>query len=176
RVAAFTFAPAAISRSAISRWSNRTASWSAVEPSASTAVTGTCCARSARTARAFPLLAASIKRRFPPAASRAPESNTTEPTFRNFIAAFLATVYYKRLLPRETGRYNHCRRPMAKLPYRIVAAVAAMLTSLPVHAEVASTQQASAAIGKYCASCHSAQVHTAGLVLDTTAVTHVQTD
>ena len=65
---------------------------------------------------------------------------------------------------------------MAKLPYRIVAAVAAMLTSLPVHAEVASPQQASAAIGKYCATCHSAQVHTAGLVLDTAAVTHVQTD
>jgi len=62
------------------------------------------------------------------------------------------------------------------LPFRIAAAVAGMLISLPVYAEVASPQQASAAIGKYCASCHSAQVHTAGLVLDTAAVTHVQTD
>ncbi len=65
---------------------------------------------------------------------------------------------------------------MAKLPVRIAAGVAVMLISLPVYAEVASPQQASAAIGKYCASCHSAQVHTAGLVLDTAAVAHVQTD
>ncbi len=65
---------------------------------------------------------------------------------------------------------------MGRLPFRIAAGVVAMLTSLPGRAEVASPQQASAAIGKYCASCHSAQVHTAGLVLDPAAVSHVQTD
>src|SRR5713226_177564 len=65
---------------------------------------------------------------------------------------------------------------MGRMPFRIAAGVVAMLTSLPGLAEVASPQQASAAIRKYCASCHSAQVHTAGLVLDPAAVSHVQTD
>src|SRR5262245_39761160 len=64
-------------------------------------------------------------------------------------------------------------RLMARLPFRIAAGVVAMWVSLPGHAEVASPQQASATIGKYCGACHSAQIHTAGLVLDTAAVTHV---
>src|SRR5205085_303373 len=67
------------------------------------------------------------------------------------------------------------RRPMARLIFRIAAPVAALLTSLTGQAQVATPQQASAVIGKYCATCHSAQVHTAGLVLDPAAVTHLQT-
>ena len=41
--------------------------------------------------------------------------------------------------------------------------------------QAGTSQQASAALAKYCATCHSAQVHTAGLVIDPAAVTHVQT-
>src|SRR5260370_22014425 len=31
-------------------------------------------------------------------------------------------------------------------------------------------------MGKYCATCHSAHIHTAGLVLDAAALSHIQTD
>ena len=65
---------------------------------------------------------------------------------------------------------------MRRYQFRIAACVAAALTSLPAHAEVSNPQQASAIIGKYCATCHSAQLHTAGLVLDNSAVTHIQSD
>src|SRR5580704_14182083 len=54
------------------------------------------------------------------------------------------------------------------------ALLMAILVSLPALA--ATPQEASAVIGKYCATCHSAQVHTAGLVLDPAALTHVQTE
>src|SRR4051794_1257868 len=64
---------------------------------------------------------------------------------------------------------------MRRYQLRIATAVVAMLTSPQGHAEVSNSQQASAVIGKYCASCHSAQLHTAGLVLDAAAVTHVPT-
>jgi mono/diheme cytochrome c family protein len=56
---------------------------------------------------------------------------------------------------------------MARLPFLIAAGV--VLTSLPGSAQVLSAPQASATIGKYCATCHGAQVHTAGLVLDPAA-------
>ncbi len=39
-----------------------------------------------------------------------------------------------------------------------------------------SATQASATVGKYCATCHSAQIHTADLVLDPAAVAHPETD
>src|SRR5262245_46801164 len=66
---------------------------------------------------------------------------------------------------------------MARLPFRIAAGAFWIWASLSARAEVvaASPQQASAAIGKYCATCHSSQLRTAGLVLDPAAVTHVQT-
>ncbi len=54
--------------------------------------------------------------------------------------------------------------------------VAVLLENLPAHAQVMSAQQASAAVQKYCATCHSAQIHTADLVLDPAAVAHPQTD
>ena len=72
--------------------------------------------------------------------------------------------------------------PLTKLLWRSTPSVllhllcAALLTALPAHAQVMSAQQASAAVGKYCATCHSAQVHTADLVLDPAAVAHPQTD
>ena len=50
------------------------------------------------------------------------------------------------------------------------------LTSLSGNAQVATPQQASAAIGKYCATCHSAQVHTAGMVLEPAALSNVRAD
>jgi hypothetical protein len=39
-----------------------------------------------------------------------------------------------------------------------------------------TAQQASATVGKYCATCHSPQVHSADLVLDPAAVSHPQSD
>ncbi|HEY3838877.1 MAG TPA: DUF1592 domain-containing protein, partial [Bryobacteraceae bacterium] len=42
----------------------------------------------------------------------------------------------------------------------------------PVHAQTLSPQQASAVIGKYCATCHSVKLHTANLALDPSAVAH----
>jgi len=51
-----------------------------------------------------------------------------------------------------------------------VLAVASGLSAAPAPREVG------AAIGKYCSTCHSAQLHTAGLVLDPAAVNHVQSD
>ena len=65
---------------------------------------------------------------------------------------------------------------MAKLPLQIAVVVVAMVTALPGRAQVSNPQQASAAIGKYCATCHSVQLHTAGLVLDPAAVANVRTD
>ena len=65
---------------------------------------------------------------------------------------------------------------MARSPLRIAAVVFAMVTALPGRAQVANPQQASAAIGKYCATCHSVQLHTAALVLDPAAVANVRTD
>ena len=49
-----------------------------------------------------------------------------------------------------------------------------VLISPSVRAQAFDSRQASAVIGKYCATCHSAQLHTAGLVLDPVAVSNVQ--
>jgi len=65
---------------------------------------------------------------------------------------------------------------MAKLPFPFVAGVIVLAASLPAHAQLATAQQASAAIGKYCTTCHSAQVHTAGMVLDPATITNVPAD
>ncbi len=59
---------------------------------------------------------------------------------------------------------------MAKLPFLIAATV--VLASFPGSAQVFNAPQASATVGKYCATCHAAQVHTAGLVLDPAAAAH----
>ena len=49
--------------------------------------------------------------------------------------------------------------------------VATVLWIAPLgHAQVSSPQEASAVIGKYCATCHNAQLQTAGLVLDPATV------
>ena len=50
------------------------------------------------------------------------------------------------------------------------------LTALCGNAQVATPQQASAVIGKYCVTCHSAQVHTAGMVLEPAALSNVRAD
>jgi hypothetical protein len=64
-------------------------------------------------------------------------------------------------------------RQKAWLPIATLVGVLAMMPGL---AKAATPQQASAAIGKYCATCHSSQLHTAGLILDPNAVSHIQTD
>src|ERR1700681_3813579 len=51
-----------------------------------------------------------------------------------------------------------------------------VLTALCGNAQVATPQQASAVIGKYCVTCHSAQVHTAGMVLEPAALSNVRAD
>jgi hypothetical protein len=59
---------------------------------------------------------------------------------------------------------------------RIRTLAVVLLTALPAYSQIMSAPQASAAIGKYCATCHSARIHTADLVLDPAAVVHPQTD
>ncbi|MGA3235771.1 MAG: DUF1592 domain-containing protein [Bryobacteraceae bacterium] len=67
-------------------------------------------------------------------------------------------------------------KPSAWLPIGIVAGVLAIPAPLPgAPPQAGTSQQASAALARYCATCHSAQIHTAGLVIDPAAVTHVQT-
>jgi len=66
---------------------------------------------------------------------------------------------------------------MPRLQYRALVAMLAAASGSASGATAAITpQQAGAAIGKYCATCHSPQLHTAGLVLDPTAVEHAQND
>ncbi len=65
------------------------------------------------------------------------------------------------------------KSPIVSVPFWIGTL---LLTSVDGRAQVMNTQQASAAIGKYCATCHSPQLHTADLVLDPAAVAHPQTD
>ncbi len=55
----------------------------------------------------------------------------------------------------------------------ITIAAAAVLISPSSQAQVYDAQQAGAVIGKYCATCHNAQLHTAGLVLDPAALNNV---
>src|ERR1700691_6060207 len=66
-------------------------------------------------------------------------------------------------------------KPSAWLPIGIVASALAIPTPLPCQSPAATSQQTSAALARYCATCHSAQIHTAGLSLDPAAITHVQT-
>ena len=56
----------------------------------------------------------------------------------------------------------------------ISIAAAAALISPSSQAQVSNAQQAGAVIGKYCATCHNAQLHTAGLVLDPAAANNPQ--
>ena len=65
------------------------------------------------------------------------------------------------------------KRPTAALSLWIVAGC--LLAPLPALAADFGSAQADAAIGKYCSSCHSPQLHTAGLVLDSAAVVHPET-
>lgn len=63
---------------------------------------------------------------------------------------------------------------MIRLPLFVTLGI---LTCAPfAHSSEMTPQQASAAVQKYCATCHSAQLHTAGMVVDPAAVTHPQTD
>ena len=50
---------------------------------------------------------------------------------------------------------------------------ATALISSSAHAQSFDSQQASAVIGKYCATCHNAKLQTAGLVLDPTTLSNV---
>ena len=61
-------------------------------------------------------------------------------------------------------------RPSAWLPIGIVAGALAISTPLPGQPRAGTSQQASAALARYCATCHSSQVHTAGLTIDPAAV------
>jgi Protein of unknown function (DUF1592)/Protein of unknown function (DUF1588)/Protein of unknown function (DUF1585)/Protein of unknown function (DUF1587)/Protein of unknown function (DUF1595)/Cytochrome C oxidase, cbb3-type, subunit III len=77
-----------------------------------------------------------------------------------------------------SGGYNYggcvdtgSREPMTRL--FISMAVTVLMSSL-APAETFDTQQASAVIGRYCATCHNAKLQTAGLVLDPTAVGNAQ--
>ena len=58
----------------------------------------------------------------------------------------------------------------------ITIAAAAALISPSARAQVSNAPQASAVIGKYCATCHNAQLHTAGLVLDPATLNNVPAD
>jgi mono/diheme cytochrome c family protein len=64
------------------------------------------------------------------------------------------------------ARYRLC------LPFTLVVELLAIAGLI----SAATPQQAGAIIGKYCATCHSTQMHTADLVLDPAAVGHVQAD
>src|ERR1700676_3479870 len=60
--------------------------------------------------------------------------------------------------------------------FHLRATVAPVFAIMAGYLQAAAPQQAGVVIGKYCATCHSAQLHTASLVLDPAAVTHVTTD
>jgi hypothetical protein len=62
------------------------------------------------------------------------------------------------------------RQPMFRF---CIVIAAAGLMSPTGRAQGFASQQASAVVGKYCATCHSAQLHTAGLVLDPTTLSDV---
>ena len=54
-----------------------------------------------------------------------------------------------------------------------ITIAAAVLVSPPARAQAFDSQQANAVIGKYCATCHNAQLRTAGLVLDPATLSNV---
>src|SRR6185437_501138 len=53
---------------------------------------------------------------------------------------------------------------------------AALLSTGLASAQAINAQQASATVARYCATCHSAKIHTANLVLDPASVAHPETD
>src|SRR5882672_1339296 len=55
----------------------------------------------------------------------------------------------------------------------IMITATALLIAPSARAQVFDSQQASAVIGKYCATCHNAKLQTAGLVLDPATVSNV---
>ena len=57
---------------------------------------------------------------------------------------------------------------------RVVALAGMLLAAFPVRGEPLSQAEASAAVAKYCATCHSPQLKTAGLVLNPAAAGHPQ--
>jgi hypothetical protein len=59
---------------------------------------------------------------------------------------------------------------------RIGIAAGVLAAPLPGLAPAENPQQASAALSKYCATCHSAQIRSGGLAIDPSSVTHVQTN
>jgi len=71
---------------------------------------------------------------------------------------------------------DFCRIPTAKLPFRFTIGVIAALAPLSSPAQVVTANEAGAVIGQYCATCHSPQLRTAGLVLDPATVGKVETD
>ena len=58
---------------------------------------------------------------------------------------------------------------------RLCAALGILVTAF-AHASEMTPSEASATVQKYCATCHSAKIHTAGMVVDPVAITHPQTD
>src|ERR1700730_16936944 len=70
------------------------------------------------------------------------------------------------------------RSLLARVPFWVAAAALLPLLSLRGSAQTVTpppqtSQQATATVAKYCATCHSARLHTAGLVLDQEAVDQV---
>jgi len=83
----------------------------------------------------------------------------------------------------RTGRAKSAERAVPRLyraacrgPCAYPTMVAAVLALASGSASAITPQQAGAAIGKYCATCHSPQLRTAGLVLDPAELNHVQSD
>ena len=62
---------------------------------------------------------------------------------------------------------------MPRSPFSLAPGI--LLASFCAHAAM-TAPQASATVQKYCATCHSARIHTAGMIVDPNAITHPQTD
>src|SRR5215510_2616693 len=63
-----------------------------------------------------------------------------------------------------------CIQLSSRAVFRPVALIVLCLGLMPADAQVTNAQQAGVVMGKYCATCHSKEVHTAGLVLDPAAL------
>src|ERR1700760_424454 len=73
---------------------------------------------------------------------------------------------------------GHKSRPqyVSTYPNLLALAFGALLSTGLASAQGINAQQASAIAAKYCATCHSAKLHTANLVLDPAAVAQPETD
>jgi hypothetical protein len=71
---------------------------------------------------------------------------------------------------------NYKPQHLSKCANILALSFATLLSTGSAFGQAINSQQASAAIGKYCATCHSAKLHTANLVLDPAAVVHPETD